>query len=1504
MERAGKVRVAIHSVLQDPVGVDTEYFQRSRTSGIVFGLRSSIRIANSSAFAPVETRSSANTRTSGDAVQPTTAGRASRAHARARMTVNLRAVALSRDAFGGTSVRGFAQIRMALECPRRARPYDAVMRPALRARCWVRMLGLIAAAIVCVPLQAQEFAVVVVDDSPTAEQMLEQAQDQAQGNPAESARLIARVLDEFGRRLVHVAGKADQFCDARARCESFLLAEPRVLASFRAAQSGDAQRQLDAGLVRTVYETRLWTAAGLAAAMRLAQDAIDTASFAQAQAFLQSVSDHPDLASADQTLLITLRALAAAGLGDRERATQMARELQVIETPAARAAGERLSAIVGSFPPAEGAAISPLVAGPFGTVAVNAVRLWSDPLENSIAARLRDLVEGGVQSDPMPDSQSSGRLLVSVPTIVGSTVLVNEGYVLRAYDAFSMEPRWYQFIGAANAPRSDTQVGDLQIVTVAGDRVLALSGHALGNERSGGGRLVCVDLTSGQRLWEFGLERIANAYGLNDTFLSGAPTVVGDTVVLMGRKVTSRLETVSSAIGIDLRSGSIRWVTPVGVAPGIRAASTRPYTTPASAGNTVFVSSGAGAVACLDAADGRVRWVRRDPVPIRDMLVDLFPWDMGGPTLTSRGVVVIAPGSQRLQLLDAATGDEIDSVPIGRGTALDVVRCVMADPTGTRLFLVGDSVTAVDVNDLRRPLWRFRDESDEGALLAATARSPIRGRVQVGWLPNNGSALVVPLAGGTALIDGANGSRLLTLPVRGPALVTIRDGIVTAVGNESIEVLMDPTRARSILTDSITRRPTDVDVLLGLLEFALRNKDVDALRLATKSASAAIAAVRDQPERRSQLIKSLIDAARSGLLGREGSDALFVQLAASECSPSDRALVVLAQGDWLEQSGRIDAAVAAWRQVLTSTEMSNAMVAAQGEDGALRIASSHAVITRLREVIRRGGPIRETSPMPATGSAVELTAWAAAQSGTLESARAWLEAARLQLGSGDTSAAAASCMSALEASILCGQQDALLKTLRGALELLASADLHLARAQAVDRVRCCGVMPSNWDAAGELRAVPEWARWIVDGLPRPQSAPATASNGAAPEAVVLGGRLVPTGIGHDQSSLHGQAFFQDERTLFCVEGPSLAERWRVELRSAATFVIPSGKGGIIIEQPERGICSVRRVDGDGAEMWSIENVELFVAPDRPPTGAGIHPPLHGTSDLIVMRDDGWMGSISLLNGKLLWSRNVGLQEVLAVDASEAAIVVAGIVNTLDSPKSSVYLCDRKSGERLGEFELVDDQVRWVRAASPGSVLFGSIRGLGRWDAFGPLRGIVWQSTAARVRATADCQVLGPVCITTDSMDRTMPTDWSTGRPQTIRFSLPQGGRLREPLRRWMRSGDLLITWNTEGVAMFALDGSLRGLSALHGDRMLDGVVPQSAALLAVEQVGRAAVARGMGAPGTSQVLLHRLGWSEGARLLGPAYEVDFVQGKLERASAVDGWLLLGGPQSTVAVSLP
>lgn len=161
---------------------------------------------------------------------------------------------------------------------------------------------------------AQEFAVVAVDDSPAAEQMLAQAEDQAANNPAESARLISRVLEEFGRKLVRVSGEQDRFVDGRSRAESFLRSHPQVMAKFRSAQTGEAERLIAAGEDRKVVETRLLTSGGLLAAVRETQRAIELAQFVSAQNLLDSMQGHPDISSLDPSIYATLVVLTAWGM--------------------------------------------------------------------------------------------------------------------------------------------------------------------------------------------------------------------------------------------------------------------------------------------------------------------------------------------------------------------------------------------------------------------------------------------------------------------------------------------------------------------------------------------------------------------------------------------------------------------------------------------------------------------------------------------------------------------------------------------------------------------------------------------------------------------------------------------------------------------------------------------------------------------------------------------------------------------------------------------------------------------------------------------------------------------------------------------------------------------------------------------------------------------------------------------------------------------------------------
>ena len=274
---------------------------------------------------------------------------------------------------------------------------------------------------------AQESAVVAVDDSPAAEQMLSQAEDQAANNPAESARLISRVLEEFGRKLVRVSGEQDRFVDGRSRAESFLRSHPQVMAKFRSAQTGEAERLIAAGEDRKVVETRLLTSGGLLAAVRETQRAIELAQFASAQNLLDSIKDHPDISSLDPSIYQTLVVLTAWGHGADARALAAVDILKHSSVENLRQLGERLAVTIKDPMVGKQTSIDPLAPSRFGPIPKNAVQLWSEPLENSIYSRLQESLESGVPMNNDKGSAASGdvnmRSLMNFPETTWSRAM-------------------------------------------------------------------------------------------------------------------------------------------------------------------------------------------------------------------------------------------------------------------------------------------------------------------------------------------------------------------------------------------------------------------------------------------------------------------------------------------------------------------------------------------------------------------------------------------------------------------------------------------------------------------------------------------------------------------------------------------------------------------------------------------------------------------------------------------------------------------------------------------------------------------------------------------------------------------------------------------------------------------------------------------------------------------------------------------------------------------------
>ncbi len=1360
---------------------------------------------------------------------------------------------------------------------------------------------------------AQEFAVVAVDDSPAAEQMLSQAEDQAANNPVESARLISRVLEEFGRKLVKISGEQDRFVDGRSRAESFLRSHPQVLERFRVAQNGEAERLVAEGQDRKVVETRLLTSAGLLAAVRETQRAIELAEFASAQNILDSIKDHPDIAALDQATYTTLVVLTAWGNGDDARSSAVLEALAISSVENLRQLGKRLAITITNPIVGKKDAIDPLAPSRFGPLSNNMVQLWSEPLENSPYSRLQDSIERGIPFNA-EGSAADGRFLVSIPTIDGSRVLINEAYVLRVFDAFSHFPKWRQAIGSANSPRSDAQAGDLEVVVVASDCVLALSGHALGTERSGGGRLVCLDLLTGRKRWELAPDRFGDQSEIREFFFYGAPTVVHNTVVLLGRKVTGRLETVSIVVGVNLQSGEIEWITPVGAAPGIRTGGARPYTTPTSFGGQVFVSTGAGTSACINVSDGRIRWIRRDPVSIRDMQMDFMPWEMGGAVLTTRGLMTIAPGGTELQLLSSDTGEEIDSFPIGVATKWGAIRYLLTDRDRSLIYGVGDGITAFKVSDLRTPIWKFPAIPAENSNIPRFDRSVIRGRVQSGWMESGRPGLIVAMGTNALLLNGDDGTTVLSIPCEGPANIVACDGVIAAATNDSLQVLMDATRAKQILIAAANDRPQDADAIIGLVEFALRARDADLLRIATKSIEPAIETTRKSPQRRSRFISILIDAARSGLLGRDGSDALFESIVRAHPNDTERAMALLAQGDWLAESGRIGGAIAVWRLLLADVNASSVRIADLDTKSQSSVRSgSAAALQRLEKIALMDGAPAESKQAsessPSSASALQLELFASRMPCTVDAARAWIQAAQLRVNEKEFAIAAGDSAAAVDSAITTMSRTVVTEILNQAVALMKKSNLEFTAAQLLDRAVMAGFdVPltslGGLDASRALLASP--AATLVENLPRPVAATEVITPTTEVTARSLPGILVPVGNNGTSNAANTKTYLLVDSTLKCIAASDLASLWTVPLRAELLRVDLIRDGVLVIDQPMRERRGAQKFDDAGKLRWKVDDFSIAVSENGVVGDQTECLVVTGQQNVVAVRIDGVVGAFDLSDGQPKWRVATTVEEIGCIDSSETLVVLAGTRIKNDSRKSLIVALDQSTGKTLAELAVPDDeQVRWVHSVGPGEIAFGTTVSVGRWQIFGPAPGLRWISKSAKFQGTVASEMLGWKILVTDGSDQSNILDWRSGLIEHARFGSSSKLAKEDRPIRWIRSGPNIVGWSRTVINLFTLGGELVGSSSLHGVRRIQDVLLASGAIVAVEQINNANDPRDFGVGrASSRTLIHRFGWNDGGRIIGSALEVDIADGRFDRVQLLDGWILMGEAQTTLAIPLP
>ncbi|MFM7135295.1 MAG: PQQ-binding-like beta-propeller repeat protein, partial [Planctomycetota bacterium] len=622
----------------------------------------------------------------------------------------------------------------------------------------------LALAVSMAQAQSQQETTAAIFDSPTAQTLLEDARAQAAANPSESARLVRRLLDDYGDRLVRVGGPADDLHRAAGlEAEDFLLANPAVLARFRDLESRSAERLLsEQGPGPTAVRRRL-TKAGLTATIALAEQALRDGASEAALDLLDRVAGHPDLVGSELVAATALGGIARRDLGrpaDEARAALESLRGDPSLAPGRASIDAALAALDRTSRRGTASlATSPLTGGSVRATPESAWQeIWSLELEESTFRRVFAGAAGLTNPRNVERARQDANWMTAAPTVVGGTIFLHEGFRIRALDADSRNELWVRELGAAGVEREFGTIGDLAAAAYDRGALFLYEGHAFSNARTGSGRIWSLDAATGRTNWMVASGKLEEGREeLNGLFPVGVPEVFGDTVVVLARKPTQRLEQVDWVVGLDRATGSVRWAMSLAGTAGTRAIGGRRHAGVVRDGAYLVISTPLGVVARLRGSDGQMRWLRRFPVPLRDLRFPSEPWEMGGVAAVGDRVIAIAPDEFEVVALDRSSGAVVETRAIGPGTLWESPRYLLSSglSDGSSIVLgVGSDVVAFDPRDLSKRLWRLSDRLREAGIARPQSdnRSGIRGRVTIAGeralVPGVEDLLVVDLATG------------------------------------------------------------------------------------------------------------------------------------------------------------------------------------------------------------------------------------------------------------------------------------------------------------------------------------------------------------------------------------------------------------------------------------------------------------------------------------------------------------------------------------------------------------------------------------------------------------------------------------------------------------------------------------------------------------------------------------------------------------------------------------
>lgn len=1405
---------------------------------------------------------------------------------------------------------------------------------------------------------------VYVNDSPAALAMLRQGEDQIRDNPGEAIRLFQNLLDEYPMKLVPVTDTAtDQFISVRSRVLRAIRSHESLLERYQSFATPEAQRMLESGQFERLAVTRPLTEPGLEALLSLAQARFEDAHFNAALLWLDQAAQHPHCTGQYAAHTWYMTAASSHFLGDVGMVQHAQAQLEQSGDTGTMLL-EQLRRIIadGSAPtPPDGRNVLSRTT-PESVGDLIAQPIWTRYLDESLLHRrfVDPSIPDSRNSPVLEQRRREADLMTAAATVCGDYVYVSEGFRITAFDRYMGDVRWVYVDTPSMSliDRENEQPMDLNIVAISGSSLVTLAGHAHSDHRSGTGSVLCLDRFTGQRRWETKLDEFAAGGDQDLLYPHGAPIIADGTVFLLARKVSQQRLASTYAVAIDLRTGRMRWSRYLTSSGGLHRAG-RPITAPTYHDGSIYIATAIGAIARLDSSTGEILWLHRFNVPMNVSIQDQRqrPWEFSSPVIIPTGVVALLPDQRRIALLEANTGDLLQSFPASPNDAWGDVRYLLADDKC--LYAIGRDIRAIAVDALVRPLWtmpppatsRMVDDDSAHSPLSSTdqaiRRLDLRGRVQLA-----SGSLIAPSLQGLLFIDSETGKVDHRLPVPGGNPVVV-DAQLFHAGSDRLDAYMSFERAQRMLRQRIADRPDDPSPALSLLRLGIRVGDVGLALSAADLAHQAVvaAATRGRPDssggrRGDELFELLlsIDAREMGA-GRDEAEALFGLLGEVASEPAQRVAHLLAWGDWLADHD-VAAAVEVYQRLLGDEELRRvrhrqparrgevfkaACVAAAGRLAALidrrgeRVYAAQADFARRRlEQLRRDGTGGQA---PNVDSLIRLAAEYPFAPAGVEAA---MEAASRVAVSGDGRGAIGVLL----------EQYRLSGSLGGGVLLEGAAGHALAFG--------CGEQAA--EIMGYARGFEEGRRGDRGsglarvGSPGGQVVEIRGSvvERAAGAVVTVGSRFV-TGWGTSVSLHDGAGGWGDERVAEAL--------WTIDLGSGEVTVVRQtngevvvwadggGGGGRLVEiDAESGeVAGVSRTVeqelGD-ATVGMIRSTELG---EQLPDGRVFDP----TEKLVLVWGDrvvvvrrmgdavafglGGRGSPGRLGGdgagvggvggdmmEPLWTTDRVMDQVHHGWLSECHLVLAGIArggggSRGESPRrpAVVVVIDPSTGRVVERVWLGErSAIRWMSLGPLGRLVYATETTIETLDVFTGHRG--WSNHSYEASETTAGWVVKNTIVFQDRSRQLRSADLDTGE-MTEAFDGPLRADGWDPydLQDVIIADGRIFALYPRRVVHYSTAGRILGQDVVTDERDYRWLIPARDQLLIIGASSYQSVTPDASGRRVPQHAYRIYRISPNGRLLGDAYELPVHTVRTDSVHAMDGWLLFSLAEPvTRAVPMP